>query len=141
GAQARAQPLWRDEPPRRAFDVTSDYVPRNPCHTPSCFPREPSPVFRNPALYDRLETDTLFFAFYFQQGTYAQYLAARSLKNMHQWRYHQRYLTWFQRHDEPAITTDEYERGDYIYFDYDSNWCQFVRKNFTFEYSYLEDDV
>lgn len=51
------------------------------------------------------------------QGTYQQYLAARELKK-HSWRYHKKYNTWFQRHEEPKITTDEYEQGTYVYFDF-----------------------
>jgi CCR4-NOT transcriptional regulation complex NOT5 subunit len=31
-------------------------------------------------------TDTLFFIFYYQQGTYQQYLAARELKKKVVWR-------------------------------------------------------
>lgn len=26
-------------------------------------------------------------------------------------RYHKKYLTWFQRHDQPKVTTDEYAQG------------------------------
>jgi hypothetical protein len=51
------------------------------------------------------------------QGTYQQYLAARELKKQ-SWRYHKKYNTWFQRHEEPKITTDEYEMGTYVYFDF-----------------------
>ncbi len=29
-------------------------------------------------------------------------------------------MTWFQRHVEPKLTTDEYEEGTYVYFDYES---------------------
>eukprot|EP00965_Chrysotila_dentata_P133389 4410735-Pleurochrysis_carterae.AAC.1 len=43
------------------------------------------------------------------QGTYQQYLAARELKKQ-SWRYHKKYLTWFQRHEEPKVTADEYEQ-------------------------------
>lgn len=51
------------------------------------------------------------------QGTYQQYLAARELKKQ-SWRYHKKYNTWFQRHEEPKITTDEFETGTYVYFDF-----------------------
>ena len=63
--------------------------------------------------------DSLFLAFYYQQGTYHQYLAAKQLKK-HSWRFHKKYMTWFQRHEEPKLTTDEYEEGTYVYFDYES---------------------
>lgn len=54
---------------------------------------------------------------YHVQNTYQQYLAAKELKK-HSWRYHRKYNTWFQRHEEPKVTTDEYEQGTYVYFDF-----------------------
>jgi CCR4-NOT transcription complex subunit 3 len=51
------------------------------------------------------------------QNTFQQYLAARELKK-NSWRYHRKYNTWFQRHEEPKVTTDEFEKGSYVYFDY-----------------------
>ena len=39
-------------------------------------------------------------------------------------------MTWFQRHEEPKIATDEYEEGTYVYFDYESGkweaWKEFL---------------
>jgi len=80
----------------------------------------------------------LFFIFYYQQGTYQQYLAARELKKQ-SWRYHKKYLTWFQRHEEPKEITNDYEQGTYVYFDYETGWCQRKKTEFTFEYRYLEE--
>lgn len=98
------------------------YRPTFPYDTPAHYPQEPLPLFRDPRLFDgRLETDTLFYIFYYQQGTYYQYLAARSLKNQ-SWRFHKQYQTWFQRHEEPKIITEEYEQGTYRFFDYESTW-------------------
>ena len=94
----------------------------------------------NPELFEKFDTDTLFFIFYYQQGTYQQFLAARELKKQ-SWRYHKKYMTWFQRHEEPKVTTDEYEQGTYVYFDYETGWCQRIKSEFTFEYSYLEDEL
>lgn len=54
------------------------------------------------------------------QNTYQQYLAAKELKKQ-SWRYHRKYNTWFQRHEEPKVTTDEYEQGTYVYFDFHYN--------------------
>ena len=51
------------------------------------------------------------------QNTYQQYLAAKELKKQ-SWRYHRKYNTWFQRHEEPKVATDEYEQGTYVYFDF-----------------------
>lgn len=43
------------------------------------------------------------------QGTKAQYLAAKALKQK-SWRFHTKYMMWFQRHEEPKTITDEYEQ-------------------------------
>jgi CCR4-NOT transcription complex subunit 3 len=59
-------------------------------------------------------------------------------------------LVWakafFQRHEEPKVTTDEYETGTFVYFDYanvvyrgqGTGWCQRIKTDFCFEYRYLE---
>uniref|UniRef100_A0A8C2UR70 CCR4-NOT transcription complex subunit 3 n=1 Tax=Chinchilla lanigera TaxID=34839 RepID=A0A8C2UR70_CHILA len=78
----------------------------------------------------------------------AQYLAAKALKKQ-SWRFHTKYMMWFQRHEEPKTITDEFEQvsslptgvpvaGTYIYFDYEK-WGQRKKEGFTFEYRYLED--
>lgn len=114
------------------------YTPQNAYPTPATFPQLPSTVFENPAIFSKFDTDTLFFIFYYQQGTYQQYLAARELKKQ-LWRYHKKYLTWFQRHEEPKEITNDYEQGTYVYFDYETGWCQRKKTEFTFEYRYLEE--
>ena len=116
------------------------YTPRNPYPVPASYPQAPSQVFDHPAVFEKLGTDCLFFIFYYQQGTYQQYLAARELKKQ-SWRYHKKYMTWFQRHEEPKVTTDEYEQGTYVYFDYETGWCQRIKSDFRFEYSFLEDSL
>ncbi|GAB4843711.1 hypothetical protein Ancab_013676 [Ancistrocladus abbreviatus] len=98
------------------------YTPRHPAVTPSSYPQVQAPIVNNPAFWERLGmdqmgTDTLFFAFYYQQNTYQQYLAAKELKKQ-SWRFHRRFNTWFQRHEEPKFATDEFEKGTYVYFDF-----------------------
>ena len=44
------------------------YVPRNPYPTPNSFPQTPAAVFDSPATFEKFDTDTLFFIFYYQQG-------------------------------------------------------------------------
>lgn len=73
------------------------------------------------------------------QNTQYQLLAARELKRQ-SWRYHKLYRTWFQRYQEPRNTTRTFEAGTYLYFDYESGWCQRVKRDFKFEYQFLEDD-
>ena len=43
------------------------------------------------------------------QGTKAQYLAAKALKKQ-SWRFHTKYMMWFQRHEEPKTITEDYEQ-------------------------------
>ena len=62
---------------------TLSYTPRNPYPTPPSFPKAPSPFIENTEMFDKFDVDTLFFVFYFQQGTYQQHLAAKQLKNDH----------------------------------------------------------
>lgn len=98
------------------------YKPANPwAFTPSHYPQEPLGIFDDPRLYSRIDTDSLFHAFYYRQGTYQQYLAAKALKSQ-SWRFHKQYQTWFQRHEEPRNITEEFELGTYRFFDYESTW-------------------
>lgn len=117
------------------------YVPRNPFLTHASYPVLPLPhLLESAAVFEKLDVDTLFFVFYYQQGTHQQSLAARQLKR-HAWRFHKKYLTWFQRHEEPTATTDTYEQGAYVYFDFETGWVQRVKRDFTFEYAFLEDEL
>ncbi len=68
-----------------------------------------------------------------------RHLAAQELKRQ-SWRFHVKYLTWFQRHSEPQLITDEYEQGVYVYFDWEGSWCQRKKSDFRFEYRYLSED-
>ncbi|XP_024382467.1 uncharacterized protein [Physcomitrium patens] len=142
---------YRNLPLPKDSERPKSYTPRYPTITPASYPQMQAPVIDNPALWERLDKDVLFYAFYYQQGTYQQYLAARELKKQ-SWRYHKKYNTWFQRHEEPKITTDEYETGTYVYFDFHvvhNDYqqgcllcrCQRIKTEFTFEYCYLEDEL
>ncbi|KAM0045331.1 putative CCR4-Not complex component, Not domain, CCR4-NOT complex subunit/5 domain superfamily [Helianthus debilis subsp. tardiflorus] len=128
------------------------YIPRHPAVTPQSYPQVQAPIVSNPAFWERhgsdnTGTNTLFFAFYYQQNTYQQYLAAKELKKQ-SWRYHKKFNTWFQRHEEPKVATDDYELGTYVYFDFhmgneemQQGWCQRIKNEFKFEYSFLEDEL
>ncbi|KAI9505754.1 general negative regulator of transcription subunit 5 [Coemansia spiralis] len=107
-------------------------------NTPSYYPQTALPVIEHPGMAAHLDLDTLFFAFYYQPNTYQQYLAAKEL-NRQSWRFHKKYLTWFQRYEEPSDITDDYEQGTYIYFDYEGAWCQRKKSEFRFGYQFLED--
>ena len=87
--------------------------------------KAPSPLSRIQKCSISL-TWILYFSFLLQQGTYQQHLAAKQLKKR-SWRYHKKYNTWFQRHEEITKSTDEYEQGTYVYFDFESGWCQRIK--------------
>ncbi|KAK6950800.1 hypothetical protein Daesc_007325 [Daldinia eschscholtzii] len=102
-------------------EPTRTYRPDTRYPSASGYPQEPLPIFEDPRLYSRIEPDTLFYVFYYKQGTYQQYLAAKALKDQ-SWRFHKQYQTWFQRHEEPKSITEEFEQGTYRFFDYESTW-------------------
>ena len=146
------------------------YRPQTKYNTPRYYPQEPFMMIEDPSLYSKIDTDTLFYIFYYRQNTYQQYMAAKSLKSQ-SWRFHKQYQTWFQRHEEPKTITEEYEQGTYRFFDYESTWYAaddessgityphwwcfirtlliyvcFYRMNrrkadFKFAYKFLEDDL
>lgn len=95
------------------------YTPRNQYPTHPAFPTQPPSIVESPLLFEKLPMDTLFLAFYHQQGLLQQVLAAKQLKKQ-SWRFHKKYMTWFQRHEEPKRTEPTYEEGTYVYFDYES---------------------
>ncbi|KAI1721082.1 NOT2 / NOT3 / NOT5 family domain-containing protein [Ditylenchus destructor] len=113
------------------------YLPKMPCQTPSYYPQAPPPNADTLEYYLRLNVESLFFTFYYMEGSRAQLLAAKALKKL-SWRFHTKYLMWFQRHEEPKQITDDFEQGTYVYFDFEK-WAQRKREQFMFEYKYLED--
>ena len=98
------------------------YLPRNPCHTPPYYPQAPPQGSDTIDFFQRLSTETLFFIFYYMEGTKAQYLAAKALKKQ-SWRFHTKYMMWFQRHEEPKMINDEFEQVDIIAILY----CSFIK--------------
>ncbi|XP_015417140.1 PREDICTED: CCR4-NOT transcription complex subunit 3 [Myotis davidii] len=114
--QAMEEAAWHHMPHPSDSERIRQYLPRNPC--PRRRRRCPPSGWRG-------------------EGTKAQYLAAKALKKQ-SWRFHTKYMMWFQRHEEPKTITDEFEQGTYIYFDYEK-WGQRKKEGFTFEYRYLED--
>ncbi|XP_030596914.1 CCR4-NOT transcription complex subunit 3-like [Archocentrus centrarchus] len=135
--QAMQEAAWTHMPHPSDSERIRQYLMRNPCPTLPFHHQVPPPHSDTVEFYQRLSTETLFFIFYYLEGTKAQYLAAKALKKQ-SWRFHTKYMMWFQRHEEPKTITDEFEQGTYIYFDYEK-WGQRKKEGFTFEYRYLED--
>lgn len=110
--------------------------PKNP-KIPDFFPKDPIHIFDGPGVYKHLNIDTLFFIFYFSRDE-RQISSARELKK-YSWRYHTKYNTWFQRLEEPKMITEYYEQGIFLFFDFEVTWTNRKKKDFTFEYKYLEN--
>lgn len=83
--------------------------------TPPYYPQSVPLASDSLDFFHRLSTETLFFIFYYLEGTKAQYLAAKALKKQ-SWRFHTKYMMWFQRHEEPKTITEEYEQVFYFHF-------------------------
>ena len=68
------------------------------------FPRVP--LFNRKENFSHFDLETLFFAFYYQQGTYQQYLAAVELKKKN-WMFVRKFETWFKKveTDTPSSNT------------------------------------
>ena len=105
------------------------YRPQTKFNCPPHYPQEVLPIFDDPELYRKVDADVLFYVFYYRQGTYAQHLAAKELKRQ-SWRFHKMYHTWFQRHEEPKVITEDYEQGTYRFFDYESTWMNRRKSDF-----------
>ncbi|XP_033078825.1 CCR4-NOT transcription complex subunit 3-like [Trachypithecus francoisi] len=84
------------------------YLPWNPCPTPTtttrCHPHTRT-LWSSTSAY----RPTLFFIFYYLEGTKAQYLAAKALKKQ-SWRFHTKYMMWFQRQEEPKTIIEQFEQ-------------------------------
>ena len=121
---------------------------------PASFPIHRLPQLEDASFYQKLDTEGLFYAFYFHPGDIAQYCAAKELKRQ-SWRYHVEHKSWFQRSGEPKATTKDFEEGGYIYFDkalsggalsgepenFMNGWCYRKKDNFVFRYDQLEDEL
>ena len=54
------------------------------------------PLYNRTENFARFDLETLFFAFYYQQGTDQQYLAAVELKRKN-WKFVKKFETWFKK--------------------------------------------
>lgn len=119
------------------YTVQKPEIAKNKVEVPDFFPKKPLHVFNGPNVYQMLDIDTLFFIFYFSRDE-KQVFSAKELKK-YSWRYHTKYNTWFQRLEEPKLITEYYEQGIFLFFDFEVTWTNRKKKDFTFEYKYLEN--
>ena len=85
----------------------------------------------------KIETETLFIIFYYQQNDFERYVAMREIKNRG-WRFHKKFQMWFKRNSEPKEITDEFEKGDILMFDSVESWNVKILKDFLCEYKFME---
>uniref|UniRef100_A0AAY4ANL7 CCR4-NOT transcription complex subunit 3 n=1 Tax=Denticeps clupeoides TaxID=299321 RepID=A0AAY4ANL7_9TELE len=107
--QAMQESAWTHMPHPSDSERIRQYLMRNPCPTLPYHHQIPPHLSDSIEFYQRLSTETLFFIFYYLEGTKAQYLSAKALKKQ-SWRFHTKYMMWFQRHEEPKTITDEFEQ-------------------------------
>uniref|UniRef100_A0A3B4Y5W6 CCR4-NOT transcription complex, subunit 3a n=1 Tax=Seriola lalandi dorsalis TaxID=1841481 RepID=A0A3B4Y5W6_SERLL len=107
--QAMQESAWTHMPHPSDSERIRQYLMRNPCPTLPFHHQIPPHHSDSIEFYQRLSTETLFFIFYYLEGTKAQYLSAKALKKQ-SWRFHTKYMMWFQRHEEPKTITDEFEQ-------------------------------
>lgn len=55
------------------MESSRSFVPKHPVNLPDYYPPSQPAILENPAIFERLDLDTLFFIFYYQQRTYPQY--------------------------------------------------------------------
>jgi CCR4-NOT transcription complex subunit 3 len=55
------------------METSRSFIPKQPVNLPSYYPPTQPAILENPAIFERLDLDTLFFIFYYQQKTYPQY--------------------------------------------------------------------
>uniref|UniRef100_A0A7E4ZXB4 Not3 domain-containing protein n=1 Tax=Panagrellus redivivus TaxID=6233 RepID=A0A7E4ZXB4_PANRE len=133
----RLEDAVRTVPHRFDSEPQRPQMPRIPFQSYPSYPQTQQASFQTQDYYGRLNAETLLFIFYYMEGSKAQLLAAQALKKL-SWRFHTKYLMWFQRHEEPKVITDDFEQGSYVYFDFE-RWAQRKKDLFVFEYRYLED--
>lgn len=120
---------------------------------PASYPLHRLPQLEDASFYQRLDTEGLFYSFYFHPDDVTQYCAAKELKRR-TWRYHLEHKFWFQPTGEPKVKTEDYEEGSCTYFDRvlstavpgDSSadlngWCYRRKDNFMFTKDQVEDDL
>ncbi|KAG5518866.1 hypothetical protein PMAC_002397 [Pneumocystis sp. 'macacae'] len=120
---------WMDSNTTKARIEPKFYLP--PCYNVQLAPPALSKI-RN------FSDETLFYIFYSMPRDAMQEAAAQELTNRN-WRYHKELKLWLTKEPgvEPIQRTPQYERGQYIFFDY-MLWEK-LKKEFLLIYDALED--
>jgi CCR4-NOT transcription complex subunit 2 len=101
---------------------------------PSCYFLQTPPTFNKH--FGKYQDETLFYMFYSMPKDVCQVLAAKEL-NKRKWMYHTFHKIWLTKAPlsgtEQIQTTQTYEKGPVIYFDYHA-WKKVKRDDFVLEY-------
>uniref|UniRef100_A0A8C7CL98 CCR4-NOT transcription complex, subunit 3a n=1 Tax=Oncorhynchus kisutch TaxID=8019 RepID=A0A8C7CL98_ONCKI len=89
--QTMQESAWTHMPHPSDSERIRQYLMRNPCPTLPFHHQMPPHHSDSIEFYQRLSTETLFFIFYYLEGTKAQYLSAKALKKQ-SWRFHTKYM-------------------------------------------------
>uniref|UniRef100_A0A673VYQ7 CCR4-NOT transcription complex, subunit 3a n=1 Tax=Salmo trutta TaxID=8032 RepID=A0A673VYQ7_SALTR len=86
--QTMQESAWTHMPHPSDSERIRQYLMRNPCPTLPFHHQMPPHHSDSIEFYQRLSTETLFFIFYYLEGTKAQYLSAKALKKQSTQDYH-----------------------------------------------------
>lgn len=53
--------------------------------------------------------------------------------------YHKKFLTFFQLQGEPKVQTEDFVEGKFKFFDFEEDWMHRQKKDFRFEFKFLEN--
>uniref|UniRef100_A0A673LX54 CCR4-NOT transcription complex subunit 3-like n=1 Tax=Sinocyclocheilus rhinocerous TaxID=307959 RepID=A0A673LX54_9TELE len=119
--QAMQESTWTHMPHPSDSERIRQYLMRNPCPTPPFHHQVPPHHSDSIEFYQRLSTETLFFIFYYLEGTKAQYLSAKALKKQ-SWRFHTKYMMCVRCSDQTFRRPYgnkfrvSFERNSYLFF-------------------------
>ena len=117
----------------------SDYKPQNPVKVPDSYPQYPDLKLLQPEFMRMFDEMTLFYIFYFHQGTVQQFFAGRELKQR-DWIFNKVNKTWYHRLSEPVEKTEKYEIAKFEYFDDGKDsWGFRTLGSFRIDYQNIED--
>ena len=111
------------------------YNPKNIHLLPTKYPVYPLSL--KPEIVEQFNDDTLFFIFFIQQDLVAKEIVLRELQKRG-WMLHTQYNTFFQLQGTPKNKTQDYLEGKFKFFDYEQEWMIRQKKEFKFEFKYLE---
>ena len=82
-----------------------------------------SAMYNRQSNFQRFDLESLFFSFYYMQGSYQQYLAAVELKKRG-WDFHIRFQTWIKKEvvQEPNRFGKHNPKTKTLYFDFENEW-------------------